>query len=405
MMGSIGLNGLNFFTAAVQSGFGPFVTVWLSQNGWDLERIGVALSLGTLAQLIAQLPSGYLVDHIHHKRNLTIAALAVLAASAVLLSLPPSRTGVWSAEVLHAVASAVLVPAIAALTLSLCGQASFSQRLGVNARYAALGGAASAAFLGFAASLLSERAVFTLTAALILPAVLSLLAIQPTDHIDPVNDHPALLPAKEREFTPWCIFRNPVLHMFAVAIVLFHLANAALLPTALNNLTMHGVVPGYLVSATIIVPQAITALLSPWVGSLAQSIGRRPVLLVGFAAVPLRALLLATHPFAAALVVFQVLDGVSATVFGLMLPLIAADVTKDNGYLNMAIGSLGLAVGLGATFSTIIAGAIGDAFGDPAAFGFSAAAGLASVVMLAVMMPETRTIEVKEEIPAVAPWR
>jgi len=50
------------------------------------------------------------------------------------------------------------------------------------------------------------------------------------------------------------------------------------------------------------------------------------------------------------LVVFQALDGVSsAAVFGLMLPLIAADVTKRTGFLNLAIGAFGLASGLGAT--------------------------------------------------------
>ena len=48
---------------------------------------------------------------------------------------------------------------------------------------------------------------------------------------------------------------------------------------------------GFIVSAAIIVPQIVVALFSPWVGRLAQSLGRQPVLLVGFAALPLRGLL------------------------------------------------------------------------------------------------------------------
>jgi predicted MFS family arabinose efflux permease len=112
--------------------------------------------------------------------------------------------------------------------------------------------------------------------------------------------------------------------------------------------------------------------------------------MAGFAAVPLRALLFAVLPGALPLVVFQALDGVSAAVFGLMLPLIAADLTKRTGYLNLAIGALGLASGLGATFSTAIAGWIGDRFGDPMTFLFLAAVGALAVVLLGVAMPETR---------------
>ncbi len=150
--------------------------------------------------------------------------------------------------------------------------------------------------------------------------------------------------------------------------MLFQLANAGLLPAALNNLARHGAAPGFIVSASIIVPQIIVALLSPWAGTLAERIGRRPVLLAGFAAVPLRALLFATLPGAIPTVAMQALDGVSAAVLGLMLPLIAADVTKESGYLNFAIGSLGLASALGAMFSTTLAGLVAERFGDPAAF-------------------------------------
>jgi predicted MFS family arabinose efflux permease len=73
-----------------------------------------------------------------------------------------------------------------------------------------------------------------------------------------------------------------------------------------------------------------------------------------------------------------------------MLPLIAADLTRNTGYLNLAIGSLGLASGIGATISTVAAGWIGDRFGDTTTFLFLAAAGAASVLLLWLAMPETR---------------
>ena len=92
------------------------------------------------------------------------------------------------------------------------------------------------------------------------------------------------------------------------------------------------------------------------------------------------------------LTILQALDGVSAAVFGLMLPLIAADLTKRTGYLNLAIGALGLASGLGATFSTAIAGWIGDQLGNSMTFLVLAGAGAASVALLWVAMPETRPV-------------
>jgi MFS family permease len=385
-----GLNGLNFFTAAVQAGFGPFIAVWLAQNGWTLEALGLALSIGTLAALIGQVPGGLLVDHIHGKRFATLGALLALGASALLLCLMPTQPLVWGAEIAHGLASCVMTPAIAALTLAVCGHASFSERLGQNTRYASLGNAASAALLGLAASTFSEQAVFLVTAALVIPAVSAVFMISTEDCVDPQTDHPALLHPSDREHPPWKIFADPVLHVFAFACVLFQLANAALLPVALTGLTHKGGAPGFVVSASIVVPQLITAIIAPWAGGLAQRIGRRPVLALGFAAVPLRALLFAVVPGALPLTVFQALDGVSAAVFGLMLPLIAADLTRNTGYLNLAIGSLGLASGIGATISTVAAGWIGDRFGDTTTFLFLAAAGAASVLLLWLAMPETR---------------
>ncbi len=403
MRSQFGLNGLTFFTASVQAGFGPFIAVWLTQQGWSVTALGIALSVGTFAALVGQLPGGMLVDQVHAKRLAAGGALLVMAAAAVALCVSPLAPVVWGAEIAHALASSVMTPAIAALTLTVCGHDSFSERLGLNTRYAALGNAAAAAVLGAAASYISQRSVFIVAAALVVPAMVSLFMIRGDRAIDKVDDHSALKHPKDREHSPWQIFTEPSLHIFALAAVLFQLANASLLPFALNELTRRQGAPGFLVSATIIVPQMITAIFAPWAGRLAQSLGRRPVLMVGFAAVPVRALLFAFLPGALPLAVFQALDGVSAAVFGLMLPLIAADVTKRTGYLNLAIGSLGLAAGLGATFSTLIAGLIAQHFGVQPMFLFLGAVGAASVALLWLAMPETRPARVPNARKAMQP--
>jgi MFS family permease len=400
-----GLNCLAFFTAAAQTGFGPFVAIYLTELGWTQTRIGLALSVGTAVSLISQLPGGGLVDAIHAKRRVARLGLAGLAAAALALAFAPVNW-IWGAEVLHSVASAVLTPSIAAITLAVCGHALYSERLGLNSRYASLGNAFAAVLMGACADYLSTRMVFVLAALLVLPALWGLAMVRGADQTPEEPDHPALLPPQARramQCRPWHIFGEPALHVFAFCTVLFGLSNAAMLTLALNVLTLRTNVTGFLVSASIMVPQLVAALAAPWVGSLAQRVGRRPILLTGFAALPLRALLFATEPGPVPLVMIQVLDGVSATVMGLMLPLIAADLTQRTGFLNLAIGSLGLGSTLGAMFSTTLAGLISDRFGTPAAFIWLAGSGALATVLLALLMPETRTAAPPPPLAARSP--
>ncbi len=383
---------LSFFTAAMQTGFGPFVSVWLIGQGWSLTEVGVALSVGTIAGLAFQVPGGLLVDSLRDKHAVAAGALAVLGVAAAIVALAPSIAAIWLAQIFHAAASTVIAPAIAALTLSLCGHDSFSQRLGGNARHASLGGAIAAASLGLAASHLGQQSPFLIAAALAVPAIAAVTAIRP-GICPPVPGHMANIPPGEREASPWIVFADPRMHVFAVCVALFHLSNAALLPLALGGLSARGEVAGYLVPATIVIPQLIVALASPWAGAAARVLGRRKVLMAGFAALPLRGMLLAFDPRPETLAAIQMLDGVSATVLGLMPALIAADLTKHSGHLNLAIGSFGLAAGLGATVSTSLAGWTADRFGASPAFLGLAAIGALALALVWLAMPETRPIE------------
>jgi MFS family permease len=399
----LGLKGLNFFIAAVQTGFGPFFSVYLTEQRWTQGDIGFALSIGTIAAVAFQLPAGALVDAIHRKRFASGLGLLLVGVSALLLLAQPSRGPVWVAQVIHGAGSCILTPAIAALTLALCGHQAFSENLGVNARYASLGAALGAGLLGWVAQYFSERTVFIATAAMVIPALAMLPLFRDSDRIAH-EDHPALLHPRERRRRKqhmWQIFMQPALHVFAVSAVLFQVSNAAMLPLALNSLAQRTGQSGFVVSAAIIVPQLVVAVFSPWVGRVAQQIGRRPVLLIGFAALPLRGLLFMTLPDAIPLVALEVLDGVSAAVFGLMVPLIAADLTSRQGFLNLAIGSIALAGTLGAAVSTTVAGWITDMFGAPVAFLALAAVGVSSVVVI-TMMPETRPVKPLTTTPATA---
>jgi MFS family permease len=137
------------------------------------------------------------------------------------------------------------------------------------------------------------------------------------------------------------------------------------------------------------VPQLLVAAASPWVGRMAERHGRRIVLLVGFAALPTRGVLLALGGPPDLLVAVQTLDGVSGAVFGVLLPLVVADLTHEGGRFNVALGLVGFAIGIGAAVSNVAAGWIAEAAGVPIAFLALAAAGAAATVLVWVAMPET----------------
>jgi predicted MFS family arabinose efflux permease len=152
-----------------------------------------------------------------------------------------------------------------------------------------------------------------------------------------------------------------------------------------------------LIAACIIVPQAIVALSSPSVGRKAQQWGRRPLLLLGFAALAIRGLLFATVTDPYLLVAVQVFDGVTAAVFSVMIPLIVADVAFGSGHFNLAQGIVGTATGIGAALSTVLAGYVSDKLGHAVAF--TGLAGIAALgfVLIALLMPETRRSEYMPE--------
>ena len=379
-----GLDWLNFFVANVQTGFGPFIAVFLASQAWTQGQIGLALSIGTLTSVAVQVPAGAAVDAARSKRRIASFAVVAIAASAVLLAVAPERLPVVVAEVLHGVASCLLTPAIAALSLSVSRSRgdSFGERLGRNARFASIGSGLAAGLMGGMGYWVSERSVFFLAAVLVLPSLFALRLVQesPLPRSQAKPRQPLLQALLDRR-----------LLAFALCCAGFHLANAAIFPVAAVDLTGRVGSKGALVIAACLVgPQVIVAALSPAVGRAAERWGRRWVLVLGFAAVPLRAALFGMVTAPVAMVAVQALDGVSAAVFGVMLPLVIADITGSSGRFNVSMGGVGLAIGGAAALSTEAAGLIADAFGSGAAFAFLTVAGVLAVAMVAVAMPETQ---------------
>jgi MFS family permease len=388
-----GLDWLNFFVASVQTGFGPFIAVYLTTKAWTQAEIGEALSLGTIAAMVSQLPAGALVDRLRDKRLAAAGACIGVAVAAILFAAAPDKPAVLLAEVVHSFASGMLGPAIAAISLALVGHAGLGQRLGRNARFASLGNGIAAAVMGACGSYFSSRAVFWLTAALMAPGVVALSRIRRREmtalHHDPSDETEPDVAAQPLWNDILGLLGNRRILAFSVCAALFHLSNAALLPLAAGNLTRDaGKLANLLIAACIMLPQGILAVIAPWVGRAADRSGVRRILMLGFAAVPLRAVLLAAVASSPVLVVVvQLLDGLSAAVFGVMLPLMAAKLAEGTERFNLCMGLLGLTSAGGATISTLLAGVIADDYSEPLAFLVLAACGVAAVLSVLVATP------------------
>jgi MFS family permease len=186
------------------------------------------------------------------------------------------------------------------------------------------------------------------------------------------------------------LLTNRPLLTFAACVTVFQLANAAMLPLMASIVTMRSSAwATTLVAACIVVPQLVVAVFSPSVGRWAQRWGRRPILLVGFAALPIRGLLFMVVVDPRLLVAVQLLDGVCASVFGVLVPLTIADITRGTGRFNLAQGIVGSGIGIGASLSTTLAGWMSDRLGSSVAFLGLACIGAAGLVLTALLMPET----------------
>jgi len=376
---------LNFFLADVQTGFGPFIAVYLTTHKWPQTQIGLVLSLGTMVALASQVPAGLLVDAARNKRRIAGIGLIGVMIAALLLALWPAELPVLVAETLHAAASCVVTPAIAAISLHLVGHHALGERLGRNARFGSIGNGMAAAVMGISGLYFSTRAVFWLTAGLCVPSLLALAMIGRGSHARQQTTAAPFDFAGLRK-----LFRDRRLLIFGGCVMLFHLSNAAMLPLAGAAVTMRaGHFASAIIGACIVVPQAVVALASPWIGRHAADYGRRPMLLLGWLALPVRGVLLAVLPGPYLLIAGQAVSGISAAVFGVMLPLISADLTRGTSHFNLCMGVLGLAVASGAAISTGYAGWVADTVGMHAAFLSLALAGLAGTLLVWLAMPDT----------------
>lgn len=399
-----GLDAANFFLADVRAGLGPYLAIYLlTVQKWDQQRIGVAMSIATIAGIVAQTPAGALVDTTRAKRGIMVVAAVMVTATCLLLPWLPSFWPVAVSQAAAQAAGTVFEPALAAVTLGIVGQKSFAKRVGRNEFFNHAGNAFAAAVTGLAAFRFGPVVVFYLLAVMAAASLLSVLIIPGAaiDHdvargLDEVRNNEA---AQAREWrSGWTVLvsRRPLL-IFAVCVALFHLANAAMLPLVGQQLASQNEKLGTtLMSVCIVAAQVVMLPMALLVGAKADAWGRKPLFLLGLIILPVRAVLytLSDNPFW--LMSVQLLDGVGAGIFGAIFPILIADVMRGTDRFNFAHGAISTAQGIGAALSTSLAGIVVVHAGYRSAFLTLGGVASAGLVLFFVAMPETRAEEGEE---------
>jgi MFS family permease len=396
------LDGVNFFVAGALAGFGPFVALVLGAEGWSQEGIGLVLSVGSIAGLLAQLPGGELLDIVQSKRLLVATGTIMVGLGALVIALWPEFVPVSAALVLQGMTGGFLGPGIAAISLGLVGHRLLGDRLGRNQRFKSIGSLAAAGIFGVLGYFLSNRDILVTTALLVLPALVALARIRARDiHFGRSCGAPDCHTTQPPRIERSALWKNRPLLIFAGCLFLFQLADAAILPLIGGTLAQSaGSRSALIISGLVVVPQVLVAVWAPWAGRQAQSWGRHPLLLIGFGALAIRILLFAVISDPTFLLAVQILDGATGAIFGVLQALIVADLTNGTGRFNLAQGLVGVTSGIGAAMSTALFGLIAEHFGRTASFLIMAVIGCVAVVIVWLFMPETKHLTQAAAHPA-----
>jgi MFS family permease len=387
------LDWLNFLLADVRGGLGPYVSVFLlTEAGWDQATIGAVLTVSGLIGITMHTPMGLIIDKTHSKRALLIGGVGALSGCALAIAWKPTVPIVLAADIVMAVLGGVFAPTVAAITLGLVGPGRLAGRLGRNVAFDRIGNLTIAAVAAGVGTALSQRAVFYLVPLFAVLTTLAVLSI-PAGAIDHARarglEDPDTAVRVDSPASWRVLLTHRTLLVLAAATALFHLANAPMLALASQKLALsHPGQEAALTSAAIIVAQLATipvALLAGW----ANVLGRKPLLVAAFLALPTRALIFAyaNHPLW--ILAGQILDGLGGGLFDALLPLVLADIMRGTGRYNASRGFISTIQGIGGSLSHAVAGSVVVEAGYLMAFLGLAGIGASALLLTVFVMPET----------------
>jgi MFS family permease len=374
------LLGVNFFMADMQSGIGPFISVFLLERGWASGMIGTAMMIGNIAGMLITTPIGGLIDTSTRKRLwVIIPGLAVVAASSIIL-LWQNFWAVAASQIATSVAGAAIVPAVTGITLGIVRQRGFTRQNGLNQAFNHAGnmiGAAASGYLGwqfgyFSVFLLAAffGAITIVCVMMIPPSSIDNHAARGGKEDDPKSQHSGLT----------VLFKHKALLVLALSLAAFHLGNAAIVPlygmAAVAGKQANG--PSF-VATTIVVAQGTMIIASVIAMRTADGRSYWPILLASFLVLPLRGVLAFFLSGWWGVFPIEILDGLGTGLQSVAVPGMVARSLSGTGRVNLAQGAVITIQGAGAAVSPALGGWIAEWIGFSPTFLVLGALGLVAV--------------------------
>lgn len=369
------LEALNFFMADMQAGIGPFLGVFLQQRGWQAGPIGTVMTAGGVAGMLFTAPAGAFIDHTKKKKLVVVVTGIATVLASFLILWSQAWAVVTVSQVATAIAGAAIGPAVAGMTLGVVRQKGFNAQNGRNQAFNHAGNMIGAGLSGWLGWQFGMPAIFYLSAAFGVLAILSVLAIP-----EKAIDHQAARgleqgedsdddgePGKAEGFK--VLIRNKPMLILALALACFHLGNGGMLP--LYTLAVVGAGkgnPAVFTATTVVVAQAVMIVVSLIAMKVAAGRGYWLVLLISFAALPARGLLAGSFIEHWGVWPVQALDGIGAGLQSVAVPGLVACLLKGTGRVNVGQGAVMTVQGVGASLSPAIGGWIAQELGYRATF-------------------------------------
>lgn len=390
-----GLDALSFLMADVRDGIGPFLAVFLKgTQHWSSSDIGLVMGVSGLAAALSQIPAGMLVDSLRAKRAVIAVSACVVAAGCLLIARAPTLPVILVTQTVLALVSAVIGPSLAALSLGVVGHRMLAARVSRNEGFNHAGNVTAALLAGTLGQYAGTAWFFWLVCLFAAASAVTVMLVRPSDIDHELARGGEVLRTAQGSGRPVplreLVQRRDLL-TFLATVVLFHFGNAAMLPLAGQMIAKAA--PGrdaVALGACMIAAQLVMVVVATSVGRAVRAgVGRRKMFLVALAVLPVRGLLFALTDNPWAVIGIQLLDGVSAGIFGVIAIVIASDLMRGTGRFNLAQGATSLAVGIGAGLSNVTSGFIVDRFGFAAAFVTLSMVAIAALIVFTLFMPET----------------
>ena len=276
---------LNFFVADVRDGLGPFLGVFLLQNGFGEAQVGLISTISHIIALALGVPCGILVDKTTRKKECIAFFIALIVLFCSLNYFFPSFVFTLIAQCLVALSGVFLAPAFAALTLGIIGVKHYPLQCARNEAYKHAGTAFGAALSFVLALHFGIASVFVITALLggCSLVVLGLIRSECIDDFtargeiresanyaeqkgagqEGTKQNGARQRAVGKVVSIWALFADKRVVFLSAIMFCFHLSNAAMLPLLSQRAQKLGIdSSGAYAAATILIAQSTMILVA-----------------------------------------------------------------------------------------------------------------------------------------------